>query len=108
MKKTKKQLELENQELKKALENLTDVEFLAKKLLEDLQPNTTIANCHLQGPKININWDKNSLNTIDKVAQGLLNLSQLFNSQQIVVKSMGIEISESKIEKINETEVNED
>ncbi|OHB72170.1 MAG: hypothetical protein A2W23_04885 [Planctomycetes bacterium RBG_16_43_13] len=48
---------------------------------------TVISDCNFESHN-QVIWDKVTLETIDKVAQGLLNLTQLFNSQKIVVDAL--------------------
>ena len=60
-----------------------------KKIKESLSVpiGTVISDCNFKS-NIEVVWDKVTLETIDKVAQGLLNLTQLFNSQKIVVDAL--------------------
>jgi hypothetical protein len=43
-----------------------------------------IKDCVFKG----VDWDKSVIETVDKVAQGLLNLTELFKSQNINIEAM--------------------
>lgn len=46
--------------------------------------DTILTNCNFCGVK----WDESVVVTIDKVAEGLLNLTKLFNSQNIHIDTL--------------------
>lgn len=46
--------------------------------------NTLVTNCVFNG----VVWDKATLETIQTVAQGLLNLTELFKSQNVKINSL--------------------
>lgn len=50
----------------------------------DPKPNVEVKDCSFIGVK----WDGNSLRTVQTVADGLLNLTELFNNQNIHIETM--------------------
>jgi hypothetical protein len=52
--------------------------------MEKNKSNTTVKNCTFVGAK----WDSQALESINIVAKGLLNLTELFESQNIKIDCM--------------------
>lgn len=52
--------------------------------MKNKTPNTVVSDCTFTG----VEWDKSTLETIDKVAQGLLNLTDLFKSQNVQIDTL--------------------
>ena len=50
-------------------------------------PQTIIRDCNFTSHN-EVIWDKSALATVDKVAQGLLNLTELFTAQKIVIDAL--------------------
>ena len=50
-------------------------------------PQTIIQDCNFTSHN-EVVWDKSVLATVDKVAQGLLNLTELFTAQKIVIDAL--------------------
>jgi len=61
-------------------------EELVKKLKEQPSNNTgmNISNCSFKG----VSWDKDASEAVLVVAKGLLNLTELFKSQNITIESL--------------------
>lgn len=60
-----------------------------KDKVENIQPGvgSTLNNCNFES-NIEVIWDKSVLETIDKVAEGLVNLTKLFIAQKIEIKAL--------------------
>ena len=52
-----------------------------------IPPQTIIQDCNFTSHN-EVVWDKSVLATVDKVAQGLLNLTELFTAQKIVIDAL--------------------
>jgi hypothetical protein len=61
-----------------------------------------IKNCNLTGGNIEVNWDADASKAVLTVAKALLNLTELFVSQQITIGPM-INIGANGIEIMGET-----
>ena len=86
MKKTKAQLEKENKELKEALNKMNDVKSIAEDLIKEKNFHNVSDSTFTM--KTEIVWDKATVDVMGKVAQGLLNMTELFKNQKIELPSM--------------------
>tara|TARA_R110000851_G_scaffold97156_1_gene210661 strand:+ start:1352 stop:1570 length:219 start_codon:yes stop_codon:yes gene_type:complete len=57
-----------------------------RELIELLKekPKNTIENCNFTG----VQWDKEALVAVNNVSKSLLNMTELFKSQNVTIKSM--------------------
>ncbi|OHB71878.1 MAG: hypothetical protein A2W23_06420 [Planctomycetes bacterium RBG_16_43_13] len=60
---------------------------MATKKIKPVPAQTIIQDCNFESHN-EVIWDKSVLATVDKVAQGLLNLTELFTAQKIVIEAM--------------------
>lgn len=52
--------------------------------IDDTRPHNTITGCNFVG----VQWDKSTLETINLVAKGLVNLTELFKSQNVEIETL--------------------
>ncbi|MCP3683255.1 MAG: hypothetical protein GY861_11250 [bacterium] len=66
--------------------------MLKKDLIAELEKKTPnhniISDCHVKNKTII--WDGQALESVDKISQALLNMTELFKSQEIEISTTGI------------------
>ena len=60
---------------------------MTAKEIKPVPAQTIIQDCNFESHN-EVIWDKSVLATVDKVAQGLLNLTELFTAQKIVIDAL--------------------
>lgn len=64
---------------------------------------TNISNCNFTG----VHWDEDALESVNNVSKALLNLTELFKSQNIEIKSM-VSVSQQMPEEVTPKETDND